>query len=322
MNKRDSYIDSLTRLHVDRSPCGFPCFNWEPWHQAVNTKQYLLPVNSSGNLYFEICPSQLMASDNSGTPAGTTSTFLMNDPLYTDIDSTTVAATTSGYNAMFNTLRPNAGVFHSGVVIGLSMRISVTGVSTVNRKGFIYVVQYADDQIAALTSAATSQTNSYINARPLQLQLLQPVHFEQELSTSDMDALIYTWVPNFNGDTIPNYDLDIANGAINAGINDQSFDSRKCGIYLNGVDPTAKLKLEITYMYLASPLPAQLSTYPIKFGTEFQDITKKLQHLGANVDFVFKQAQDGHGHQFVTTVSNQIQNRDNFSISRVNQAVY
>jgi hypothetical protein len=297
------FIRALASLGNGGDLARFPLYNSIPQHVCKRKGVFTYPVNSSGNLYVEFTPSLLIGASSNATVA-TMGLMVLNHASYTDVNTTSLSLGTSGNItdlSMPATLGLDNDAFHSGVTIGFHVKVTATGVSTGNRAGMISMVQFFDDQKLLLTNTSTSTVNTYINSRPLKWQMQNAITLERDLSTAYTNSFEYTWIPNFNHNTIYGYEEDIL--TINsANIIDENIDYKKLGIYVNGANSATQLRLDVTVLYTATPVAQFLNQYPVAYGRDFQDYTAILQKISSDPSLVFHETEESGNHAYIGSV--------------------
>lgn len=286
----NNYISSLKYDKGVQFP-HFPLCNSQPFHIAKRQGITTTQVNSAGIAFIEITPT-LFANISTGN--NTSPIFQMGAGMnaYNDVNGTLFAFGGANLPLAPNVSNfiLNANVFHTATVIGYSCVVTVTGVSTMNRQGSLYLIQYEDDQFfcAQRTSVAQSggtNLDVYVNARPLSAMVNYPHKYYKEISTTNNNSVKYSWIPNFGPYTIDQYDMDMSLTGTGSGtwatqgLVDLEFNLKKLCIYAYGMPTSAVVQIEHQVHYMITPQPASITDYPVRYGNDYRDITPQLQLL-------------------------------------------
>lgn len=291
-------------------PFYYPRTGWSPVHACYRKAAVYYPVNSSGNLFFELTPSIYAGNSSDASNTSCVGLIVLNNVGYSNININTYNFSAGG-GLTDTTLNRQLGIALSpnikwGICIGATIQVAVTGVSNLNRSGVLNFVEYSDNQFPYLDNAASNsytQISNYMNARPYASMIQYPRHAEYELSSSNDQIYTYTWLPNFSPYEYDSYSTDYAYintlGAIPALIpNNTAADYKKIALYASGLPTTAILRIDITLVYNAMPSPGFMNQYPCEDIVDKTDVTSNLMTYGSQNSFIFTSGKTNHNHGY------------------------
>lgn len=302
-------------LYNNPTPFFYPRTGWQPLHTCTRKAALYHAVNSSGNLFFEITPSIFAGNLSDTTNTVQYGVVVLNNPGYTNINGTGYALSTGGGLTDLTCNRQLAisstGTMFWGQAIAMSMQVSVTGVSNLNRKGTLNFIEYSDNTYTRLDNSSTNsynQVNSYMNSRPYTSMIQYPHHAEYELSSSTDQVYNYTWIPNYSHSEYDNYTADYTyfdpTGAVSSvPLTSATADYKKIALYASGLPDTAIFRIDITVAYNCLPRPGFINQYPVQKIRDNTDITPTLIEYGNDNNFLFTSGKSNHTHQFYGGVS-------------------
>lgn len=277
--KMNEYITTILNLDKSSRLPILPNNNFAPYHVCKRKAVLTYQVNASGNLYLEYVPSILANVANNST----VSPFIaLNNPAYTDPNGNlniTAAGGMADLTAV-NTLCLDGNVFHNATVTGFYLKLSATGVSTSNRAGFLTMCETVDDTALIINNSvglSSGTLNQMYNNRPLKAQIQSDIKLEQDLATAYSNSFEYIWIPNYHMESAVTYDYDVIGQS--APSNFDSADFRKLGVFVTGANVSTVIRVEIVVMYQATPTQALLTTYPVQYGNDYENINEQLQKL-------------------------------------------
>lgn len=281
----------VTSLPNVTSLVPFPNYCYNPAHVCKRKAISIHQVNASGNLYVEITPSLLATTSSS---SGASPILAINNASYTDVNATPIFAGNTGWadvGAVAGLCLDSAS-FHNAIVIGFHVRVTATGVSTMNRAGYITMVESVDDSGIRISNSANSAAlvQSYMAGRTLKNATLSNMTLERDLGTAYSNSFEYNFIPNFNHNTIIGFDFDVdAYGNESNLLIDSQVDFKKLAIYISGANPSTLIRLEMVAVYQATPRQAALSMYSTSVGTDYTDITIPIQLLAHQKSLILRE---------------------------------
>lgn len=301
---KSDYIQAILSLPHNGMLPHFPLYNYTVAHVCKRKVTTNYPVNASGNLYLEFTPSLLskFSSSSSVSPI-----IAINNVDYTSVVNPITFAAVTGFVdvSSLGGLCLDAASFHNAIVTGFHVKLSATGVSTMNRSGYINLIESIDDSSLQLSNAGAAGTmTGYMAGRTLPNAILSNMTLERDLATAYSNSFEYRFIPNFNSNTISGYDFDVVTQNTLLLI-DEAVDFKKLCVYVSGAHPSTIIRAEITVMYQALPRQAKLSEFPPTYGNDYTDITVPLQMLSHNRDLILKEVTGGSVGYVGATSTNQ-----------------
>lgn len=283
------YFSCLRDLHVYSNAVHFPGYCWTPRHVAIRRSSANYTVNASGNIFYEFTPT-IQALNAQESVISTYGVVVMNNNAYTDVNMTNLNVTAGTVTDLTipASLALSAVIFNDSTVTGCSIQFTVTGVSNLNRKGIINIIEQADDQGIVLTGTGYTTANAYVNARPLKYTQNATSKLTADLTNTLNTQWLYRWVPNFDSGSFQNYSGDPAIDVITPAIFDNSTDIKKVMVYLSGCDVSTILRVDTTLMYSAIPKPQYLNQQPISWPIDYRNPNVKLQKLSTNLGYIIQ----------------------------------
>jgi len=310
LGERNNYAAMVASIATKPFPFYYPRTGWYPVHACYRKAAFYYPVNSSGNLFFELTPTVFAGNSSDASNTTNVGLIVLNNVGYSNINVTTYSLS-SGGNLTDLTANRSLGVALYNTMrwttcIGATIQVTVTGVSNLNRAGVLNFVEYSDNQFPYLDNGSPNsytQLSSYINARPYANMIQYPRHAEFELSSSNEQVYTYTWLPNFGPAEYDAYSMEYAAvsalGVIPATVPFTSgADYKKIALYASGLPNTAILRFDITLVYNSSPAPGYMNQYPCEDIIDKTDITSNLQTYGSQNNFIFTSGKTNHNHGY------------------------
>jgi len=290
---KSEYLQAILSLPHNVTLPHFPLFNYTVAHVCKRKVVTNYPVSPSGNLYLEYTPSLLAKFSSNSTVSPIVA---INKVDYTSVATPITFTATSGFVdiASLSGLCLDTALFHNAIVTGFHVKLSATGVSTMNRSGYINLIESIDDSSLQMANSAgaTSSMTSYMAGRTLTSAILSNVTLERDLATAYSNSFEYRFIPNFNANTISGYDFDVTYQN-SLGLIDEAVDFKKLCVYVSGANPSTIIRAEITAMYQALPRQHKLSEFPASYGNDYTDISVPLQLLSHNRDIILKEVTGG-----------------------------
>lgn len=283
----------ILNLHTDTTVVHFPMYNFQPRYTFYKRATVEYAVNATGNLYMCVIPS-LFSYVNSASTA--VPYIVCNNVAYDNVDGPASLTTSVGLTdvATYQNLAAPANEFSQALVTAYNCEFTVTGVSLLNRRGMLTVVEdvsddylFADVSVTTATNLNTWFSSSVGNPNIRRSLLLKtPNKLEFDLA-SPMESHVYRWFPNFGGMSAHSYDF-APNQFVSPQITTNASSTyKRFHLFLSGCDTTTKIRLTHTFAYSATPAILNYDKYAVSWPSCFVKPDVLLSKLSSDVNHIF-----------------------------------
>jgi hypothetical protein len=242
-------------------------------------------VNANGNIYMRIAPAYAAV----GSTGGFSPLLVLNDDIYNPNGTVDYSALITVFDNGFSddVLKLTLGVFDTVNTTTFNLKIGMTGVNNLNRKGVLHIAEDRDDRVIygrndALGSAASLivNDNSLTNISAL-------YHYKDfSATTSDLAHIAtYHYIPeNSYADPVK---ISPSNSTTTNVLSTQSS-TKQLIIIGTGLDPETQIVLDYEIVLECEPELSQLSNYRPSYSHVFENPDPYLFYLNTKKDLIIK----------------------------------
>jgi len=269
-------------------PVRFPLSAMGRTHLKTVKYRLVKTVNATGNLIFVLPPSLtthfattsaisplFCCNSNTYNPSINTNNFVGETGLF-DVNFTGVGGTNLDNNT-----------FASSACVSLNLKVSLTGVSNLNKKGKIYIIEgrnnlYYGGGAATEPAAANEYTNRYY------LGNLTKYQFKKEIEIMNMDSknrIEYSYIPECSYSNLLRDNLQYPTLYPSG---PWYMDRKAVVVVVIGADPSMEVQFDLCIDIQARPKPSYLNTYPTDNINIFVNPDPILRQMECDPDCVLR----------------------------------
>lgn len=293
-NKTDEvdYVSMLLNLHQDTTVVHFPMYNFQPRFCLYKRATVEYQVNASGNLYMHVNPAYF-ASVQSGSTA--VPYIVLNNSTYDNVDNPSAIVGNTGLTDLstYNALSVASGDFAQVLTTGYNCEFCITGVSMLNRKGMLTLVEEVSDDLITISNSVAGNTNintwiaSGSNSGNIRRSILTKLPNKTEFDLAEpLETHVYRWFPNYGGMSAHNYDYPPSATSDSISL---SFGTlfKKLHLFISGADASTKIRITHTIAYSTTPNFVNYDKFPVSWPNCFQKPDTLLSKLASDTTHIF-----------------------------------